>query len=105
MVQAYTRHRQNKPASPEPAPELRRNSQEVRARRAATLLDNTELRARFDEVRTQIINDIELTALDGSIEAEAAMLERVRQLQSLYAVKAQILQPLLLQAQKNSEQT
>jgi hypothetical protein len=81
--------------------ESKRESVEVRAARAATLLDNAEVRAKFDEVRGDIIKDIETVKLDGSEASERKAVECVRQLQALLAVKRAILRPLAAERLKN----
>lgn len=97
MKHAYTRRTKKPAVGGEPAAEIKltRHSPEVRARRAQTMLDNPDIRAQFDKVRTQLINDIELAELDGSAASEQKALENIRKLQALHAVKAQILQPIL----------
>lgn len=102
MAQAYTRRKRPEKTVTTEQPELARNSPAVRARRAATLLDNTELREQFDKVRQALIIDLELAKLDGSREAEAAALETIRQLQALHSIKAKIMEPLLLEMQRNN---
>lgn len=74
--------------------ESKRQSVEVRAARAATLLDSPDLREKFDEVRGQIISDIETVKLDGGEAGERKAIEAIRQLQALLAVKRAILRPL-----------
>ncbi|MFA5996167.1 MAG: hypothetical protein WC790_00370 [Candidatus Paceibacterota bacterium] len=73
----------------------KRQSPEVRAARAMTLLDNPELRATFDTVRSQLIADIEAFPLDGTDVNDMRALELVRRLQSLIAVKRTILMPVI----------
>ncbi len=95
---AYTRHKSTKPAAggePAAGVQLTRNSPEVKARRAQTLLDSPDLRGQFDKVRQQLISDIETAELDGSSEAANRALEKIRQLQALQAVKLQILLPVI----------
>lgn len=104
-MQRYTRRSKAETPKPAPQPESSRNSPAVRARRAATLLDNVELRNKFDEVRTQLVNDLELTQLDGSEAAANLALEKIRQLQALHAVKAQILQALLVVQKPDVDKT
>lgn len=84
--------------------EAKRESVEVRAARAATLLDNPELRAKFDEVRGDLIKDIETVKLDGSEASEKKALESIRQLQALLAVKRAILRPLAVEQMQRARQ-
>ncbi len=72
-----------------------RDSLPVKAARAATLLDNRDLRAVFDQAREELISDIELCKLDGSPEAADTALENIRQLQALLQIKRIILRPLV----------
>jgi hypothetical protein len=75
--------------------ERRRNSPEVKAARAATLLDDPNLRAVFDECRNQAIKDLECFTLDGTPENAQKALELIRKLQTLLSVKGTILRPLI----------
>jgi hypothetical protein len=81
----------------------RRQSTEVRAARAATLLDDPAIREVFDTTRNQIMSDIEACKLDGSTAGDAYALELVRKLQALLDVKRTILRPLI--AQQMTENT
>lgn len=83
--------------------EAKRNSPEVKAKRAAVLLDDPNLRLVFDEVRNRCIRDIECTRLDGSEAAERKMLELVRELQAVLEIKRTILQPLVAEAMKSGK--
>ncbi len=87
MANAY---RRNKVAGGD----TRRQSDEVKAARAETLLANPDFRAAFEGVRAQIVLDLEATSLDGSPEVERRVLEYVRQLQALLEVKAKLMEPL-----------
>ena len=82
----------------------KRQSEGVRAARAATLLDDPNLRVIFDEVRAQYIRDIECTNLDGDEKSALAVLESVRKLQALLDVKRVILRPLVQQSMKGDKQ-
>lgn len=80
--------------------QLKRESPEVKAARAATLLDDPNLRQVFDEVRNQCIRDIETVKLDGGEAGERAAVEAVRKLQALLDVKRAILRPLVAERLK-----
>lgn len=73
----------------------RRNSAEVKAKRAQVLLDDPNLRAVFDTAHAECVREIERVTLDGSPEKERAALEMVRQLQALNQVKRVIMRPLV----------
>lgn len=85
-----------------PPPTTRRNSNAVKAARAATLLDSQHMRDVFEACRQNCIRDIESATLDGSQASELRVVELVRQLQSLLTVKRTILQPLVAEQMKKS---
>ncbi len=75
----------------------RRGSPEVKAARAATLLDNPEVRRVFDETTQAFFSEIERLELDGSEAAERRVIEAVRRLHALNEVKRTMLAPLVHQ--------
>lgn len=105
MAQAFVRRRRGIPAAEEPAKveslPLRRHDKSTKALRAATLLDNPEIRSVFKDAREQFIGDLERVKMDGSAASEALVLERVRQLQALLEVQRIILLPLVREKVRN----
>lgn len=73
--------------------QTRRDSPEVQAEKALTVLHNPEVKAQFDKARAEFVRDIEHAVLDGTRAAEEKALEAVRMLQCLNKLQAVMLQP------------
>lgn len=67
-----------------------RNDSEFRANQAQQLLDNELFQAAFDSVEQGIIRGLKGTVMDGSDDSIHKILEQVRSLQNIGAVKKSI---------------
>lgn len=79
------------------APKGRRGSDEARAAKAYGLANNPDFVMFFDEARAEVIRDLEACSLDGSVEAENAALERIRDLHALMRLKRTVFRPIAKQ--------
>lgn len=74
-----------------------RNSDEARYAKATALADNPDFVMFFDEARGEVIKDLEACELDGSVDAENAALERIRDLHALMRLKRAVMRPIAKQ--------
>jgi len=79
------------------APTSRRGSDEARASKAYAIANNPDFVMFFEEARAEVIRDLEAAALDGSVEAENAALERIRDLHALMRLKRTVFRPIAKQ--------
>ncbi len=88
------------------APRTRRqqlkDQPEARAERARTLLDNAEVREVFKQAETELFDEFQRIALDGSDTANRRVLALKAEMDALNRVKRIILRPIVVEAVKQA---
>jgi hypothetical protein len=79
------------------APTSSRNSDEARAAKAYAIANNPDFIAFFEDARAEIIRDLEACELNGTVDAENAALEKMRDLHALMRLKRTIFRPIAKQ--------